>query len=291
MVILVTGANGFLATYVQRALRERCRVVPAGRPDIEVPSADFDRLLHAARPDLVVHCAGPASVPSSVADPAGDFDASVVVTFELLDRLRRLPRPPRVVFLSSAAVYGDPPRLPVAENETLRPVSPYGHHKLACEVLLREFHELYGLPSVALRVFSAYGEGLRRQILWDVCVQALTTGEVRLLGTGAESRDFVHGSDVVAAVAAAVKGARFEAEPYNVGSGIETPIAELAALIVDALGGGANVSFSGVPRHGDPARWRADIARIAGLGFRPSIALRDAVPAYAAWAARQLVPA
>src|SRR5919106_1295302 len=117
MVSLVTGANGFLGGYVRSILETRGDVVVAGRPDVHIPSAKFDSLLEAARPDLIVHCAGPASVPSSVVDPAADFEASVTVTFELLERLRSLPRPPRVVFLSSAAVYGDPSVLPVAEME------------------------------------------------------------------------------------------------------------------------------------------------------------------------------
>lgn len=155
MVSLVTGGHGFLGAYVHAALAERGQVASAGRPDVEIPSSTFDRLLESARPDLVVHCAGPASVATSLADPAADFDASVVVTFELLDRLRSLRPPPRVVFISSAAVYGNAPSLPIGENEIPRPMSPYGHHKLAGEYLLREFSELFGVPSVSLRVFSA----------------------------------------------------------------------------------------------------------------------------------------
>lgn len=291
MVSLVTGGHGFLGAYVHAALAERGQVASAGRPDVEIPSSTFDRLLESARPDLVVHCAGPASVATSLADPAADFDASVVVTFELLDRLRSLRPPPRVVFISSAAVYGNAPSLPIGENETPRPMSPYGHHKLAGEYLLREFSELFGVPSVSLRVFSAYGEGLRRQILWDVCVQALADGEVRLQGSGTETRDFVHAADVGAAVRAVVDHARFEAEAYNVASGVETRISELAALVVDALGVDAEISFSGAGRPGDPARWRADLRQIAALGFRPAISLDDGVRAYAGWASRQLIPA
>jgi UDP-glucose 4-epimerase len=291
MVSLVTGARGFLGAYVQAALAGRGKIVAVGRPDVEIPSSTFDRLLESTRPELVVHCAGPASVAASLADPAADFDAGVVVTFELLNRLRRLRPAPRVVFISSAAIYGDPPVLPIVETETPRPMSPYGHHKLAGEHLLREFYELYDLPSVSLRVFSAYGEGLRRQVMWDVCVQALGDGDVRLQGSGAETRDFVHASDVGAAVGAVVDRAPFRAEVYNVASGVETRISELASLVVDALPVDAEISFSGVGRSGDPARWQADLRRITALGFRPSISLDDGVRAYAGWASRQLIPA
>ena len=291
MVSVVTGARGFLGAYVQAALAEHGEVVGVGRPEVEIPSPEFDGVLQWARPELVVHCAGPASVAASTADPASDFEASVLVTSELVDRLSRLPRRPRLVFISSAAVYGEPPSLPVGERETPRPISPYGHHKLACEEILREFHEAHGLPSVSLRVFSAYGEGLRRQILWDVCVQALSDREVRLQGSGAETRDFVHAYDVGSAVTAVVTGARFEAEAYNVASGVETPIAELAARVVDALGIDAPITFSGVGRPGDPSRWCADLRLIEALGFRPSVRLDDGVRTYAGWASRQLTPA
>jgi len=291
MVSLVTGGHGFLGSYVQSALAQRGEVVAAGRPDVAIPSADFDRMLQSVRPELVVHCAGPASVAASVADPGSDFEASVVVTSELLDRLCRLPRRPRVVFVSSAAVYGNPSFFPVDENATPGPVSPYGRHKLECEQLLRDFHEAHELPSVSLRVFSAYGEGLRRQILWDVCVQALSRGEVRLHGSGSETRDFVHAHDVARALTTVVDAARFEAEVYNVASGIETSIARLATLLVDALGVEARISFNGVSRPGDPTRWRADLGLIEALGFRPSVELDEGVHSYAGWASRELIPA
>ena len=289
MVALVTGARGFLGGYVSAELqRAGWDIVGAGRPEIEIPSPEFDRLLADVGPGLVVHCAGPASVTASVEDPVSDFAGSAGVLVAVLEQLAALPRRPRLVFVSSAAVYGDPERLPVAEADPVRPVSPYGFHRAACELLLEEFHRIYDLPTLALRVFSAYGEGLDRQILWDICTKAATRDEVVLHGTGRESRDFVHASDVARAVCVAARAARFEGEALNVATGVETTTAELARLLLDALGSEVPVRFDGRPRAGDPRNWRADISAIRALGFTPAVALADGARRYARWAARQL---
>ena len=288
MVALVTGAHGFLGTYVARQLEEEGhRVVRAGRPEQEIPSPELDRLLSAERPELVVHLAGPASVPASVEDPAADFAGSVDVTAALLESLR--PLGARFVLVSSAAVYGEPERLPVDEDQPLHPVSPYGFHRAACELLVREAVELWSLPACVLRVFSAYGEGLERQIMWDICRRALGEGAVLLQGTGEESRDFVHARDVAQAVAVAARSARWEGEAYNVATGVETTIASLAQLLLEALGSDAPLEFSGRTRPGDPMHWRADIGRLGALGFAPSVEIEDGARAYADWARARLV--
>lgn len=242
-----------------------------------LPSPAFDALLASTRPSLVVHAAGPASVPDSVADPDLDRRGSVDVTAALLERLAGTAA--RLVLVSSAAVYGDPDRLPVSEDAPIHPISPYGRHRAACEALVREA----GVPAVILRVFSAYGEGLRRQVLWDICRKALT-GPVELAGTGRESRDFVHAGDVATAVARVAASAEFDGETYNVAGGVETTIDQLAHLLVSSLGTRSTISFSATPRAGDPTRWLADVTRIRGLGWEPSVSIEDGARAYAQWA-------
>ena len=280
MVAVVTGHRGFLGGYASAALEAaEWTVVGAGRPEMTIPSAAFDALLEDVRPRLVVHCAGPASVPASVADPDADRRGAVEVTQALVDRLARLEPPPRLLLVSSAAVYGEPQRLPVDERTPPAPISPYGRHRHECERLVRGG----GIPVAIARVFSAYGEGLRRQVLWDIARQALVRDRVDLLGTGAETRDFVHGADVGRALAAVASAAAFEGEAYNVASGVETSIRELAELLLDAFGVHAEIEFSGAGRRGDPTRWLADIGAIRALGFEPCLPLREGVARYAAW--------
>jgi UDP-glucose 4-epimerase len=289
MVVLVTGAYGFLGRAISTELERSGHVVArAGRPHVELRSAQFAELLADADPETVVHCAGPASVALSVNDPAADFDGSAGVLADLLALLARRPLPPRIAVLSSAAVYGDPDTLPVAETAPTRPVSPYGFHRVACEVLLNEYRELQGGDAVSLRVFSAYGEGLRRQVLWDICSRALTEVAVELQGTGDESRDFIHASDVSRAVTRILQEPVFPSDALNVATGRETTISDLAHILLDALGNPAVVRFTGVPRPGDPARWCADVDLLRKLDFDPIVPIEEGARAYAAWCRRTL---
>ena len=198
--VLITGVQGFLGPYIARefAARNR-RVVGISRSSARTPltdlsdlivanlsSREFEALLVAVKPDLIIHAAGPSSVGNSVADPAADFRSSVSVFHYLLDALRRLVPDCRVLFLSSAAVYGNPQTLPVHEDAPLRPISPYGFHKKICEILVEEFYSVYGIRGCSVRIFSAYGTGLKRQVLWDISRKALWDNVVNLQGTGEE---------------------------------------------------------------------------------------------------------
>ena len=279
MVALVTGHRGFLGRRVVAQLEAAGLVViGAGRPEVEIPSGAFDRVLDETLPDLVVHCAGPASVPASVEDPAADRQGSVEVTSELVASLLRRSDPPRLLLVSSAAVYGEPARLPIAETVAPAPISPYGRHRLEVEELVRGG----SLPSAIVRIFSAYGEGLRRQLLWDIAQQA-DAGPVELWGTGEESRDFVHVDDVAGAIAVVCEASSFGGEVVNVASGVETTVATVARMLLRELGVEDAPHFTGVARTGDPERWQADVTRLAALGFEPKVTLEEGIARYAHW--------
>lgn len=298
--VLVTGAQGFLGSYIARYFASKNRRVvgthrrsvdsaTAGEmgltdsKELELPSSEFDRVLDSARPSLLVHCAGPSSVADSVTDPYSDFRHSVDVLFCVLDSVRRLVPACKVVFVSSAAVYGNPQHLPVSENSTPAPISPYGFHKLLCETLISEFTSVYGLRACTLRVFSAYGPGLRRQVLWDICRRALEDGSIRLHGTGHETRDFIHAEDVARAIELVDERADCAGEVYNLAGGIATRIDDLSTMLIDALGVNTKIEFTAVVRPGDPLFWQADMSRLSRLGFRPSISLSKGTVDFARW--------
>jgi UDP-glucose 4-epimerase len=298
--VLVTGAAGFLGRYIVAEMAasgwtvcglDRHVLDPDDalvRQVIEwqaltLPSPSLDDLLRRVQPDVLIHAAGPASVPSSMVDPALDFALSAQVFFHLLDSVRRIVPECRVLFLSSAAVYGNPAELPVSEDCPEQPLSPYGYHKLICEKLAEEFHFLYGVRVSTVRLFSAYGVGLRRQVLWDICQKAIHEPLVELLGTGQETRDFVDARDIAKAVSCVVAAAPFEGQVYNLGTGQETSIRTLASLLLTALGISKPIHFTGVRRIGDPMRWRADINRLAALGYRPVVPISEGAARYARW--------
>jgi UDP-glucose 4-epimerase len=119
---------------------------------MRLPNPALGELLAAERPQVCIHCAGRASVPQSMKDPAPDFRDNTALTFELLNLLRQYVPGCRFLLLSSAAVYGNPRSLPVGEGDEVRPVSPYGFHKRQCELLCQEFSSIYGVPTASVRI-------------------------------------------------------------------------------------------------------------------------------------------
>lgn len=302
---LVIGAAGFIGRHICRAFnRTGFGVVGVGIESPEnaplaflknyhplvLPTGgrELGEIVRTHAPSVCIHCAGRASVPHSMTDPLADFQAGVDVTFEILNALRLHSPGTRLIFLSSAAVYGNPSRLPVDESTPLRPISPYGFHKRICEELCSEFTQVYGIPTTITRIFSAYGPGLRRQVVWDLCAKMLSNSIVRLQGTGEESRDFIHVHDIAQVMLLLAERAPFQAEAYNLASGRETRIAELAELLRREIKPALAIEYDGVVPSGTPQNWRADISRLMDLGFTPEIELANGLRQFVTWCRAEL---
>lgn len=300
--VLITGAAGFLGKHVAAHFaangwrvvgmdllaRENINVgAMSDYHRIALPSPNLGDLLRVEKPQAFIHCAGRASVPLSMDDPASDFRDNTVLTFEVLDALRRFAPRCRFILLSSAAVYGNPESLPISESHQPAPLSPYGFHKWQCELLCQEFSRIYDLATASVRIFSAYGPGLQRQVIWDICHKALVGAPLCLRGTGHESRDFIHATDIARALRTVVEKADCRGECYNLASGNEVTIGELARQLMKALGLGISAEFDGQASPGVPLCWRADISKIAALGFVPSIELKDGLDEVARWTVSQ----
>lgn len=247
-------------------------------------------LLARTRPDLIVHCAGRASVESSFLTPLADYEQNTTMVVELLEALRQAGSSAKFILVSSAAVYGNPERSPTPEDAHPGPLSPYGYHKLEAELACRKYSELFGVRSAVARVFSAYGVGLRRQVVWDIARRAICDDEVRLRGTGRESRDFIHGKDVARALLAIGESSFERGEVVNVANGTEVQIAELAELVLSAVAPGKRLIFTGESSPGAPLNWRADVRRLQALGFSPSVPFESGVSDVAEWVRGELGP-
>lgn len=302
--VLVTGVAGFIGRYVARHFSEQGWFVigidnspPENAPlsslsayhRLQLPNAVLSSLLQQESPQVCIHCAGRASVGLSITDPTADFYASTMLTFEVLNALRLNAPSCRFILLSSAAVYGNPETLPVSEAQLPAPISPYGFHKWQCEQLCLEFAKIYHLPTACLRIFSAYGPGLRRQVLWDMCRKVITENSLTLQGTGKESRDFIHALDIARALSVVATFAPMQGEVYNLGTGQEVAIAKLAHIVLNALDAECTPQFDGVVPPGTPLNWQADISKLKGLGFTASVPLDRGVKTFANWCRAELV--
>lgn len=302
--VFISGVAGFIGRYVSRYFAQQGWDVigtdnapPENAPlanlkayrSLRLPDQSLKDIIKQYQPQVFIHCAGRASVGLSVADPASDFYGNTVLTLEVLNTLRLHAPGCRFIFLSSAAVYGNPESLPVSETQPPAPLSPYGFHKLQGEQLCLEFYKIYGLPTASVRIFSAYGPGLRRQVMWDICHKASVQHTLHLQGTGQESRDFIHALDIARALMLIAVSAPMHGEVYNLATGREVTIAELASLLLEALEYSGSPQFDGVVPVGNPLNWQADISNLQALGFVPSVQLEQGVKIFANWCRAELV--
>jgi UDP-glucose 4-epimerase len=299
---LVTGGAGFVGSHVVEHLVNegwavtvvddlstgRIENLEPVRSQIQFDETPLDALLAApctlSAHDVVFHLAANAYIPPSVENPAFDFVLNLETTFRLLEALRTMAQPPRLVYTSSAAVYGDPQRLPIHEADPTVPISPYGVGKLAAERYVAVYSQLYGIAASSVRLFSVYGPRQRKQVVYDL-IDRLAHEPTRLevIGDGTQERDFVFAGDVAAAIALVGREAPGRGEVYNVASGSSWSIAQLVSAVCTAMGLDPELTYTGSLRPGDAQRWTVDTAALCELGYRPGTSLRDGVAATWDW--------
>lgn len=295
--MLVIGSEGFIGKHTIQMLPSYgynvigCDILEEGECDnyvrIDKDYPDFKKVIEEISPDVCINCSGAASVPLSLKNPKNDFDLNVYKVVEILDAIRNANKKIRFIHLSSAAVYGNPKSLPIYESDLAAPISPYGFHKKSAEDICREYFKFFGIESVSLRVFSAFGEGLKKQLFWDVFNRSQTSNELVLYGTGKETRDFIYVKDIVRIFDLLIKKGTFDGEAFNVASGIEISISHAVKEMLSKLGWKGNITFDGQGRDGDPVNWKADITKLQALGFEPKFSFNVALEELVRWLKEQ----
>lgn len=293
--VLVTGGAGFIGSHIVDAVlpdndvrildnfstgvRER---PPEAATVIEGNVRDTETVEQAmGGVDIVFHQAALVSVDRSVEKPAASHEVNIDGTLAVLEAARKADA--RVVFASSAAIYGAPESLPVDEAHPKEPASPYGLEKLTADHYCRLYAELYDLPTVALRYFNVYGPrqtgGDYAGAITAFSEQADAGGPLTVHGDGEQTRDFVHVEDVIRAnLLAAQTDATGEA--FNVGTGTQTSINTVAETIRDHVDTSAELTHVD-PRPGDIRESVADIEKARNaLGYEPTIELSDGLATY-----------
>jgi len=303
MRCLVTGGAGFIGSHVVDTLLARGdRVVVlddfrtgkranlahhAGSDRLDVVACDVSHGIFAALAPItarhgpverIVHLAAQVSVVHSVQNPLVDMQVNYGGTLHVLE-YARATGVKKVVFASSAAVYGEVATMPVGEDTPTRPVSPYGIDKLASEHALDYYAAVPGVPTTALRFFNVYGPREDRSSPYSGVIsifadRARAGRTLTIFGDGGQTRDFVYVGDVVRAIVAAL-GDGADRVVANVGTGGEITVLELARSIVELCGGRSTIEHARA-RSGEILKSRAQVDRLRdALGVVAETSLLD----------------
>lgn len=294
MNFLITGAAGFLGSALAEHLaREGHQVrglddLSTGDPQALSPDVHFTRGDVNDRPklwtllqevDCVYHLAARVSVQESVLYPREYNAANVGGTVSLMEAMRDVGVR-RVILASSGAVYGDQGEQPLVESATPDPRSPYAVSKVSAEHYVRTIGKLWGMETVCLRIFNAYGPGQHLPpshppVVPHFLRQALRGGTLVVHGDGGQTRDYVYVDDVVSAMVAAATAPNINGIVVNVGSGTETSIRELVKKVGEAVGREVDSLYNS-NTSGGVSRMCADLALASKkLNYKPSIKLDE----------------
>ena len=297
---LVTGGAGFIGSHVADLYLERGYAVtvldnlssgsranvPAGAEFVEgdIASPDAARLVREGRFDAISHLAAQIDVRKSVTDPAYDAAVNIGGTLNLLEAVRQSGRPARFVFSSTGgAIYGEFVTPPNVEDFPKDPESPYGIAKLSAELYMAYYGRVHGLDTVALRYANVYGPRQNPHgeagVVAIFCDRILNGQPLTVFGEGKLTRDYVYVGDVARANLAAAERplppvGRLDTRGFNIGTGVETTVEQLARILMEA--GGTEVPLDPKPsRPGEQQRSAVKIDKAASvLGWTPEVDIR-----------------
>ncbi len=290
MKILVTGASGQLGSYLIEYLSRDHEVTGL---DLRNPAVkhkkcqfvqgdinDYRLAMDSCRgKDAVIHTAAQVSVDRSITDPVFDARENILGTVNMLEAATK-SMAGHFIYISSAAIYGTPQKIPVGEDHPTRPLSPYGVSKLAGENYAFAFGETYGLNVTSIRPFNIYSQRQDPNSPYSGVItrfiDRVKEGKPPVIhGDGSQTRDFVHASDVIKMIGLCLDKPESAGTAFNCGTGKGISIRELADTIIEISGKGLETELA-PPRKGDIKDSVADISRAKKtLGYRPGVKLKN----------------
>lgn len=247
--VLVTGGAGFIGFHLSKKLStltsnltiydnlssgklENVKDAPKAK-FVKGDILDLKNLYSLEKADLIYHLAAQVVVPYSMENPLEDFETNAKGTLCVLEKARKDDA--KLVFASSAAVYGNPTQLPTSEDYGFHPFSCYGLSKVVGEEYCQMYQEQYGLDITITRFANVYGSRCHGVIHDFLDKLAKNPNKLEIIGTGMQSRDFVHVSDVVDALVTAGTSESANGKTYNIGFGITISIIDLAKMMLKIL--------------------------------------------------------
>lgn len=295
--VLVTGGAGFIGSHIVDLLVEKGSIVTVldnlhtgslnnlekSKDKIQflnIDIRDSDKVREAVKgQDVVIHLAANADVPYSVNNPDYDFSTNSIGGYNILKNCVDF-KIKKVVYASTAAIYGEPRYIPVDEKHLTTPVSPYGASKLSTELLGFAYLKTYELPFTTIRIFNTYGERQPRYVMFDLLKKLYKNPrELEVLGTGDQIRDYCYVTDTAKAFILAAESDDSVGEVFNLAGGNPISIKELVNLLIETLKlKNVKVSYTGQSWKGDITKLIANTTKIKDvLGFTPKINLKDGI--------------
>jgi UDP-glucose 4-epimerase len=281
----ITGSSGQIGSALRARLAQDYEVAgfdirkAPGSRKLDVASTRASHVLRGF--DVLCHLAARISVQESIEDPSRATRTNVLGTVQVFEAARQSDA--RVIFFSSAAVYGTPVDVPIGEDHPLQPLSPYGLTKVVGENYARLYHALYGLNVTVVRPFNVYSERLAGNDPYAGVIRLFIENAIRkkpliVHGDGGQTRDFVHVSDVIQLVTLLLDG-RGNGRTFNCGTGSVTRIEDLATWVHDRYDPTGRILHD-APRPGDIRDSCANIQRARGLGYRPTVELKTWISSF-----------
>lgn len=306
--ILITGGAGFIGSTLANYLGKENKIVVVddlsmGKKEnldmdkqvtfIEGDVSDsqlMERIMKEYQFTYIFHLAAVASVADSVERPVETHRVNFDSALLLLEFARKYQSNlKRLVFSSSAAVYGDEPTLPKKEESVIRPLTPYAIDKFAAEQYVLDYCHLYDVPTSAVRFFNVYGPNQNPNSPYSGVISILVDrykkqlagekAEFTLFGDGSQSRDFVYIEDVIQALLLVAKEEKALGQQFNVGTGKSTTLLELIHSIDQILGTELALKYE-AERSGDIRDSLADISKIRSLGYQPKFDILSGMERY-----------
>lgn len=298
--VLITGGSGFLGRNISILFKKKgYRILGIGHDNndgISPEKGTFDRWIPGSVDAInlnqideeihfVIHCAGGSSVGNSILNPKHDFDKTVNSSSELLDYIRTSHPGAKLVYPSSAAVYGSVGDYAICEDHKLQPVSPYGFHKMIVEDLCKSYSINYGLSVVVIRFFSIYGDGLKKQLLWDACNRfKKTINPILFYGDGKETRDWIHVSDASSLIHCMITKTHDEKFLLlNGGTGRRITNNRILKQLANEFDSNIKIHFNMKNKSGDPRYYLANNDKAIQYGWNPQVFLEDGIERYVRW--------
>ena len=299
MRILITGGAGFLGRNLANYFSNRGhQVYGCGRGELTEMqqsvmgftgwcggsiSPDLLNKIN-FEPDIVIHCAGNGLVDASLQNPRDDYLNSVQSTEIVLEHIRRYFPHVKFIFPSSPAVVGSVSNHPISILKMPFPLSTYGHGKLIVENICENYIHNYNIDIVIIRLFSLYGIGLKKQLLWDACNKFSRGGTAEFWGDGNETRDFVNIEDVAELFyLVANNKSKLLPKKMNCGSGKAYKVRDILVTLQKDFQDAGDLAFSNKIHKGHPRHYWSDNFESNQFGWHPKVKIEEALHSYSDW--------